>query len=191
MTKQEQDNINWLSFAMSLPVDYRDEVFYYNANFKLFGGFGCNDYILLQEDFRTNYTTQYTESEISLLQELVPRFITNPQDFSMIPRLSVEERISIQMDFMAKHHNHADFKVLIDFIQFQNEKLPFVLLYLFSKEPHLKNLIDAWHSHTSNAIRGKIEDFVKLWNIDLTIARLWDIESSQRTIVEIPNQTII
>jgi hypothetical protein len=87
MTEEEKHKINWLSLAMSLPIAYRDEAYYYNNQANLFGAFGDQDYLLLIEDFGIKYITQYTDIEISLLKSLCSSFITNQQDFVFIPRL--------------------------------------------------------------------------------------------------------
>jgi len=189
MTEQEQRAINWLSFAMCLPIAYRDEAYYYNKQANLFGAFGNNDYLLLTDDFSTKYITQYTDTEITLLKSVCIHYVNNQEDFVIVPRLSNEERVHIQMEFMATQHDHPDFKMMIDLIELQNDNTTFILLALFNEEPPLSNLLESWSGHMLTAMHQYITDFTELSKIDLTSVYVWDIEFSRKGIVERPNQT--
>jgi len=191
MTKQEQNKINWLASAMNLPIVYRDEVCYYAKQLNLMGAIAGNDHLLLEEDFKTKYTTQYTDLEIELLTGLFQQFDNNQQDFVAIPRISNDERVRIQMEFMATHQDLSDFNVLVDYITSQDDNTAFILLHLFCNESHLEYLLDDWQVHMNRAMLIKINDFLKLWEIDLSTVEVWDIDFSRRAIVDLPNQTPI
>jgi hypothetical protein len=191
MTEQEQNNINWLTCAMCLPIAYRGEAFYFNKAINLLGAFGNQDYILFDESFNTKYTTQYTDTEIALIKGLYQRFITNERDFIFVPRIDNEERIRIQTDFITTLHDHPDFSLMVEVITLQNDNETFILMNLFNDEPRLNYLIEPWSNYMRSALSSSVMAFIKKWEVDLATAQLFDIEPPRRAIVEIPNQTPI
>jgi hypothetical protein len=90
---------------------------------------------------------------------------------------------------MATQYDHADFKLMIDLIALQNDNTTFILLALFNKEPRLSALLSPWSQHMETALLQHVRDFIKLWEIDLTNAQVWDIEPSRKVIVAATNQT--
>jgi len=127
MTESERYNLLWLVNAMTLPINYDQERYYYDGFRKEFF------YIIKSVDIQFGYgilnifDCHYSKeigSDISVRLELIN---DESSEIVEIPRINVVEKIDIQLQFLSKlpgtfHHNE-----LIRAVEQQRDVNKFVL----------------------------------------------------------------
>jgi len=138
----------WLSKAITLPENYNEAKFYYDKQ-------ECELFALTKTD----------------------NVFVNDTDILEIPRLTLKERVAIQMDFI---HRIENFK-LIDQVALeinkQDKNSAFVLDNLLLTDKKLNLLIDYWSEFKVEQLDYAINDIEDEYDINLKAAKIRNTHS--------------
>jgi hypothetical protein len=184
MTEQEETNINWLAMAVSLPTGYMGESCYYDKRDSCFFIITNLDHILIDDSIKACFINNYSEEEESFLVDKLKRLEAESQAIINIPRIGIDERVSMQMGFMARHEGVIYFNSLVNAIAEQDYTTTFVLDKTLSNNVELNSLVDYWWEYKVSQLITPINEFAASYSVDLTTAKLFHIEPSRRSMTK-------
>jgi hypothetical protein len=127
MTATERYNLLWLLRAMTLPMDYEYERYYYDGRRKeLFYTAKAKDNpfsIVVLNKFDLQYSNEI-ESDLAVRLELI---YDERSEIVEIPRINVVEKVGIQLEFLSKLPGTYWHNELIAAVEQQEDDYKFVL----------------------------------------------------------------
>ncbi|MDN3550493.1 hypothetical protein [Mucilaginibacter aquaedulcis] len=133
----------WLSKAITLPENYNEAKYYYDKQQSELFVVTKNDNVLI-----------------------------NSTNIVEIPRLTLKERIAIQMDFIYRIENFRPFDQVALEIKKQDTSSTFVLDNLLLTDRKLNLLIDYWSEFKMEQLNYAINDFEDEHDINLKVAKI-------------------
>jgi hypothetical protein len=133
----------WLGKAITLPENYNEAKYYYDKQ-------QCELFVITKAD----------------------NTLVNSANILEIPRLSLKERIAIQMDFIHRIENFRLFDQVALEINKQDNASAFVLDNLLLSDKKLNLLIDYWAEFKVEQFNYAINDFEDEHDINLKVARI-------------------
>jgi hypothetical protein len=133
----------WLSNAITLPENYNEVKYYYDKQ-------QCELFVI-------------TKADSTLI---------NNADVVEIPRLTLKERVAIQMDFIYRIENFRLLDQVALEINKQDKASTFVLDNLLLSDKKLNLLIDYWAEFKVEQLNYAINDFEDEHDINLKAARI-------------------
>lgn len=178
MTRNEE-NEAWLAMAVTLPTGYIGESCYYDKRDNQFFILTNLDYILNDDQLRPCFLTNYTEEETAMLIDKLQRLEAEGDELVLIPRISIEERVEIQMAYLAYLEGMKYFDLMVDTVAEQDHTAIFALDQLLKQHDELNILCDHWFDFKLAHIQGTINHFITAHALDLSTVKLWHIEKSR------------
>lgn len=198
MTPQEQDNINWLAMAVSLPTGYIGERCYYDRADKFFFIITELDYVLVDEELKHRFQIQYTEEETEAIIRKINLISSQSTDIVEVPRMTIDERIMLQLDCMAMvkckvyERDVEDYEDAIQRIANQDHTCGFVLDVLDKANTPFRHPIffSFWSNYKQTKLKAFTDAFLTANDIPVAHTSLWYIEPARRRMMKVPAPTI-
>ena len=164
--ESEHYNSFWLVNAMSMPGWYSMERYYYDNRHNTFFFSAKSDddpYTLYFDSFNQELDIIYA---IDLSVRL--KSIQHPKsDLVEIPRLYVNEKIRIQLEFLSRlPYTHTD---LITVVEQQRDQPNFVLDAILNENANFKPIAANWDTYKIEVAFKFISKFIKVINLELKL----------------------
>ena len=162
MIHTETDNYSllWLENAMTLPVGYPDQHYYLDVrtnNLFALVNMEENDCMVYVDRF-------YRELDVSAANELAERVAAADHKISQvfeIPRVTVDEKISLQLEFIAKLPQGSHISNLSEYVKQQPNDSSFVLDFVLSEDHKSALIAKYWEEYKLDTISRYINQFIK------------------------------
>jgi hypothetical protein len=169
----------WLMNAVSVPQTYFTEKYYYDYQQNELFVVNEDDANLLTVIENEGNSRGYTGEDIAKLTDKVSKISA---DFGVIeiPRLKLEERIAIQIDFISLMENFKFFEDFSEVINQQDQTQTFALddLLIANKSAYL--FIDYWAEFKTKQLAYFLNDFEDNHDINLQTVQIWDQSNFKR-----------
>ncbi len=163
----------WLMNAVSVPQTYFTEKYYYDYQQNELFVVNEDDANLLTVIENDGNSRGYTGEDIAKLTDKVSK-ISAGFGVIEIPRLKLEERIAIQIDFISLMENFKFFEDFSEVINQQDQTQTFALddLLIANKSAYL--FIDYWAEFKTKQLACFLNDFEDNHDINLQTVQIWD-----------------
>lgn len=171
------DQTSWLCTGAFLPVNYRNEIFYYDKKIREFFILGMFDNLLIDEN-RTEFEFQYSEEEVIKLVTKLNRIEAKDRTILEIQRIGVQERIDLQTDFIKNHCEHPlQDKLIKNVVEQQTtEANSLVLFTILSREGADETLFEKWETFFAEWASEFSDLFAEDNNMELSEISIWWID---------------
>jgi hypothetical protein len=171
-----ETNSYWLNKAITLPLNYNQAVHYYDKKQKIFFEISKADHVVINSKSKQNFQTLYSNEEVSFLVNELLLINSNSTNILKIPRLSIEERVAMQIEFIDNIDNLKFYNDLLINIHKQDETSSFVLDSMLKNDKKLNVFVDYWWEFKFQRLTYFINDFEEKNDLDLRRAQLWNLE---------------
>jgi hypothetical protein len=159
-TESERYSFLWLANAMTLPVGYLNERYYYDSRDKVFFS------AVADSSSRVTYVDRLTnELTISYACDLSVRleFINDDSsEIIEIPRFTVDEKVSLQLEFLSKMPGTYWHNELIAAVEQQQEDHKFVLDTVLIENDNCAPMAPYWDDFKFKVVVTYLDQFIKL-----------------------------
>lgn len=169
MTARQQHNLLWLASAMTTPIYYVSERHYYDGRFQVFftkvsyGNCGTRFDI---KDVYGSIMYKELSCDISVRLELVN---DDNSEIVEIPRLNMQEKVAIQIDFLKHFEGVVYYNELLDAINRQQDSHKFVLDKVLIENDNAAPMAPYWDDYKLRVVTEYIVNFANLIGLQLSL----------------------
>ena len=158
-TESERYNLLWLANAMTLPVGYINERYYYDSRDKVFFSSILNDSSCMYVDRFNNELTIGYACDLSVRLEFIN---DDSSEIMEIPRFTMDEKIGIQLEFLSKMPGTYWHNELIAAVEQQQDDYKFVLDTVLIENDNSAPLTPYWNEYKLELVSSAINRLIRL-----------------------------
>ena len=161
----------WLMEAVSLPQANKSERHYYDYEQNEFFVIDEGAEELVTEGLSNN--NKYNKKDIEKLADKISKIATYSGVIE-IPRMTLDARIAIQIDFITSIENFKFFDAFLAAIREQDQTQTFALDHLLSSTKGAYFFVDYWSEFKTQQLLYFINDFEDEHDFNLKAVSIWD-----------------
>jgi hypothetical protein len=178
--KKNVVNRSWLSNAMLQPLTYIERSYYYDFQDKHLFFLTPIDFLAFQSE--NAISTTHSKADASKLRDKIIRLQSANPTILMIDRLSIEDRISIQLRFVNCFIGMNFYNELYQRVLTQDQ-ITMMVLDGFLKQTGLQMLMSYWIEHKNAELDVLIDGFANKHQLIISQLDIWHTGTTEASII--------